>query len=172
MIFTQACGYLRQDWEFLKQIRTRRCEKLISFDIRHSLLCIRYFLPHSSSLVYLLNSKFSILNAKFERKFVLIYHPKGCFRSKTLTLKNKNQIFQYFLYPLFKSNYKISASKIETFFGSNLHTHLIIEAGVFYQPREFTRRGGVTLHWCSHASLSGGQKAQPNSQSSIVNNKS
>ncbi len=53
------------------------------------------------------------------------------FRSITLTLKNKNLKFQDFLSPFSTLIYDNPASKIETFFGSNLHTHLIIEASFF-----------------------------------------
>ena len=55
------------------------------------------------------------------------------FQSKTLTLKNKNLNFQNFLSPFSISSYKNPASKIETFFDSNLHTRLIIE-GKFLGP--------------------------------------
>jgi hypothetical protein len=54
-------------------------------------------------------------------------------QSKTLTLKNKNEIFPKFLSPSIKTSYEHPASKIETFFGSNLHTPLIIEV-VFFCP--------------------------------------
>ena len=46
-------------------------------------------------------------------------------------VKNKNKIFPKFLSPYPASSYKNPASKVETFFGSNLHTRLIIE-GVFW----------------------------------------
>jgi len=73
----------------------------------------------------------------------------GQFRSKTLTLKNKNKIFPKFLSPFIKMIYECQAKKNARFFGSILHIRLIIEAGVFYPPLEFT------LVWCSLASLSG-----------------
>jgi hypothetical protein len=56
---------------------------------------------------------------------------RAIFQSKTLTVKNKNKIFPKFLSPYPASSYKNPASKIETFFGSNLHTRLIIERVVF-----------------------------------------
>ena len=49
------------------------------------------------------------------------------FRQKTLTLKNKNKIFHFFYLLFSTSSYENPASKIETFFGSNLYTPLIIE---------------------------------------------
>ncbi|MDT8303673.1 MAG: hypothetical protein RQ760_19485, partial [Sedimentisphaerales bacterium] len=56
--------------------------------------------------------------------------------------KNKNKIFPKFLssYPV--SSYKIPASKIETFFGSILHTHLIIE-GAFFYPHGYNMKYGI-----------------------------
>jgi len=62
------------------------------------------------------------------------YHPKGCFQSKTLTLKNKNKIFPKFLSPYITRIYKISTPKNARIFGSKLSTRLIIEA-VFFCPQ-------------------------------------
>jgi hypothetical protein len=56
------------------------------------------------------------------------------FRSKTLTLKNKNKIFQKFLSPSITTTYKKSAQNKSQFFGSKLHTRLSIE-GVFFCPQ-------------------------------------
>jgi hypothetical protein len=56
-------------------------------------------------------------------------------QSKTLTVKNKNKIFQKFLSPFLKTTYEQYAVKYSRFFGSKLHTHLIIE-GVFFTPRQ------------------------------------
>ena len=60
-----------------------------------------------------------------------IYVIPGTFQSKTLTVKNKNKIFPKFLSPFLILSYKNQASKIETFFDSNLHTYLIIEGLLF-----------------------------------------
>ena len=62
----------------------------------------------------------------------LLLCPFGCnFRSKTLTVKNKNKIFQIFLSPFSATSYKISSPKKMAFFGSKLHTRLSIEALLF-----------------------------------------
>jgi hypothetical protein len=55
------------------------------------------------------------------------------FRSKTLTPKNKNKIFPKFLSPSITTTYDPQAKKNSRFFGSKLHTRLIIE-GVFFTP--------------------------------------
>jgi len=55
----------------------------------------------------------------------------GQFRSKTLTLKNKNKIFPKFLSPYSTLIYKISILKNSQFLGSNLHIALIMEALLF-----------------------------------------
>ncbi len=52
-------------------------------------------------------------------------------QSKTLTLKNKNEIFQKFLSPSLTTTSGPRTPKNERIFSSNLHTHLIIEAGFF-----------------------------------------
>jgi hypothetical protein len=66
-------------------------------------------------------------------KIRIFYHPEGCFRSKTLTVKNKNKIFQKFLSPSTTTTYEPRPKKNSRFFGSKLHTRLIIEA-VFFLP--------------------------------------
>ena len=53
------------------------------------------------------------------------------FRSKTLTVKNKNLNFQYFLSPSTKTTYNLLTPKNSRFFGSKVHTHLSIEAQFF-----------------------------------------
>jgi hypothetical protein len=72
-------------------------------------------------------------------------HKSPIFQSKTLTVKNKNKIFPKFLSPSITTSYGHKALKNARFFGSKLHTRLIIEA----QFLEFT------LDWCSLATLSG-----------------
>ena len=56
--------------------------------------------------------------------------PPG-FRSKTLTVKNKNRNFQYFLSPFLKTSYEQRLTNNSKIFDSKLHTPLIIEALLF-----------------------------------------
>jgi hypothetical protein len=53
------------------------------------------------------------------------------FRSKTLTVKNKNINFQNFLSPLIKRTYEHKAKKNSKIFDSKVHTPLIIEGRLF-----------------------------------------
>jgi len=62
-----------------------------------------------------------------------IHEIRGQFRSKTLTVKNKNKIFPKFLSPSIKTTYGPRASENGRNFDSKLHTRLIIEA-VFFCP--------------------------------------
>jgi hypothetical protein len=59
------------------------------------------------------------------------------FQSKTLTPKNKNQIFQNFLSPSKTKSYGPRAPENEQIFGSKLHTRLIIEGLFFPSLRQY-----------------------------------
>jgi hypothetical protein len=55
------------------------------------------------------------------------------YQSKTRIVKNKNKIFPKFLSPSIIKAYGIHSAKYDYFFGSKLHTRLIIE-GDFFCP--------------------------------------
>jgi len=81
-----------------------------------------------------LNEKPSIIRNTHHEILNLNENSKN-FRSKTLTVKNKNKIFQNFLSPSITTTYELRASKNGKIFDSKLHTRLIIEA-LLLRPSE------------------------------------
>ena len=109
--------YTKSLTAFLPTVRTNYYHSATSY-LRDGLM---FMLASGRNAARLVFPPFFILSSVFCLPYSVFI------QSKTLTLKNKNQIFQNFLSPIPTTTYGPRAPGNELFFGSKLHTHLIIE---------------------------------------------